>query len=221
MEHEPEGHKTEVPEPKQEQGNREQNQPQQDDEEFQRLVEDLFDSYHPGSPLEEAEVVRMAHALWKRRRQSGQTLDIRRLDQEFDVALAHLMKSQSIRKKQAARGQTTIVSNLRRNNRSWARIRPRAGLEMRAQPQRAREALQFWLPQGVSFTPATPDPHETDARRRRILELELKQLSRMGLTRAEHIELAEIKTETSTSERDPLEDSILAFRNKLESSRHE
>src|ERR1700693_4998721 len=73
-------------------------QQEEDQEQFRLHVEDLFNSYHPDSALEEADVITIARALWMKRTHSEFNSDTRLLDQEINTALGRLYKSKVIRK---------------------------------------------------------------------------------------------------------------------------
>jgi hypothetical protein len=140
----------ESPNEKDQEKDQEPSQQQQEEERFQLLVADLFDSYHPGSPLEDAAVITLADALWKRKDHRGDTSATRDLDQQIDTALAQLSKSQAVRRDQElSRQGTGSMSSIRRKNPDWGLVRRSVGPPMRARPRCSREALQLWAPHGV------------------------------------------------------------------------
>jgi hypothetical protein len=132
-------------------------QQQQDEERFQLLVADLFDSYHPGSPLEDAALVRLARALWRRRQDPEDRSTNCALDQEIDAALAQLSNSQAVRRgHELGRPGTGSMSSTRRRKPDWGLVRRSVGPQTQAHPRCPKEAVQLWAPGGIGNSMSGP-----------------------------------------------------------------
>jgi hypothetical protein len=132
-------------------------QEQQDEERFQLLVADLFDSYHPGSPLEDAALVRLARALWKRSQDPDDKSTNCALDQEIDAALAQLSNSQAVRRgHELGRPGTGSMSSIPRRKPDWGLVRRSVGPQMQAHPRCPKEAVQLWAPRGIGNSVSGP-----------------------------------------------------------------
>jgi hypothetical protein len=116
------------------------------DEQYVLLVDELFAQYQPQTALEDANIIAIAVALWKKR-----TLDKKNagdLDLQITTALAQLSKSKAVR-----RTGTTIAGS--RSNRGLA-----SGARVAAHrpPQRCpRKALEFRTPPGEGGSPKTAE----------------------------------------------------------------
>jgi hypothetical protein len=136
---------------------------QEPDNKFERLVADLFDSYEPNGGLEEAAVVAMACALWKKRDRGQYGFDTYNLDKQIESALAQLSKSLSIRRglsRQATGGMTSS----RRTYSQVGRIQRPASPQKVAHSRSSKEALQLWAPPDVrnDLSPAQSPQYERD-----------------------------------------------------------
>src|SRR5205814_6548711 len=122
-------------------------QEENDQQKFQLLVHELFDSYDPETVLEEENMITVARALWLKSKCRESNLDTRRLDQEISIALTHLAKSQAIRRARELRSSPTgIMSNIRRKNPHWGLIRRSEGPQARAHRQSSRETIHLLAP---------------------------------------------------------------------------
>jgi hypothetical protein len=199
---------------------------QEHNKEFQRLIDDLFNSYDVDTALEEAAVIGIAQALWRKRDHHEPNCETRKLDQEISRLLGHLLKSKALRE---GRGSCSKVARI-----GILSYRKTSQLELikRTRPQRSRATPQLLPPStdeqclenGLS-------PEATEARRReRYNELYCKMIHcneiDAKLSPDEEIEFEALGArdpvwKPARIEDHPLYDSIQAWRNVAEAHRQE
>jgi hypothetical protein len=188
---------------------------EEDQEKFQRLIDELFVAYNPTTALDEADVITIARALWLKRNHLEFSSDTRRLDQEISSALTHLSKSKAIQRSQDSRRPPTgLMSNIRRKYPHWGFIRGPTSPRAWAQPRRSREILQLLAPPtgryGFGKGLGPTDSKQANEFSRHRLDALVRKRNEGGLTPEEEIELEALDARVGLEDH-PMYESILGW----------
>jgi hypothetical protein len=83
-------------------------------EQFDLLIENIFASYNPETPVEEDALLTVAHAIWSKRNCRESSAEMMKLNSQMQSALSLLSKSRALRKARALRSRPTgIMGHIR------------------------------------------------------------------------------------------------------------